>query len=187
METKNRKMKIALFMSYIITGILFFMVIRLRKKNNKNLKDIYENIRLLNNLSYNTSKHQQILYEDYNQCKIAVNKLCIAIELLGLNSSPSIRKTTSYLFKQKKDVSIKETNIELLNNLIEEYSGCIKEIKIRIESSNDQEEKERLSLLFEEFNNLVTLLSSVSPDSSEEYIKQIYAEISLGINKIRNF
>lgn len=186
METKNRKMKIVLFISYVMAGILISMVIRLRKNNNKDFHEIYKKMDVLFDVVSNNYKFQDILHKEHIQYKVLLHKIYIALELLGLSSTPSIRKTTFFVFDQKKEVSIREASIELLNNLIEEYSKYIDDIKIRITSSNDNEEKEKLSTLVEEFNNLVTLISTVSPDSSEEYVKQIYAEISVGINKIRN-
>jgi len=179
-------MKIALFISYVITGILFFMVIRLRKKSDKDLRETNEKMEALFDISTNNHRFQNFLHEEHTRYKLHVHKICIALELLGLSSTPSIRKTTFFVFDQKREVSIREASIELLNNLIEEYSKYVENIKKRLASSENNEEREKLSTLVEEFNNLVTLISTVSPDSSDEYIKQIYAEISVGINKIRN-
>lgn len=185
MEIKNRKMNALIIIWTLISSLLILVLFQALKRINDMLQEMSKRITSLSEDIIGTktdfSKHLDEHYELLHHLK----RIYIIFDILKISSPLAIRLTLNDIITSKETPSIQKMNIVLLKNLIEEYNTNIKELKQRIEKSDDHIEKEKIGNIIEEFRNMITLISTVSEESSQEYVEQIYHEIFSSVKKIR--
>lgn len=193
MAIKNRKVKIVLF---LIAGTSFvYLLIRslfrkLSEKVENNRKMIFKTITDQEAMSYEILRLQNIdtkILKEFNVYSVLINKIQLIIDVLKINTTYSVGKTIVGIIQSKDDhLNTRKVSLMFLANLIDEYSAIKTDLLKKIEKENIPSEKEKLNSTIKELDNLVTLMSTVSDESSDTYIDQIYLEIINGTKKIRN-
>lgn len=193
MAIKNRKVKIVLF---LIAGTSFvYLLIRslfrkLSEKVENNRKMIFKTITDQEAMSYEILRLQNIdtkILKEFNVYSVLINKIQLIIDVLKINTTYSVGKTIVGIIQSKDDhLNNRKVSLMFLANLIDEYSAIKTDLLKKIEKENIPSEKEKLNSTIKELDNLVTLMSTVSDESSDTYIDQIYLEIINGTKKIRN-
>jgi len=186
METTNRKISIIVIMIAIINTIIIWLTGKARKKTDKEIQCIQEKVNSIISEGPFLTKEVGNLFGDISLLIENMRKIYLILEILKLNSTYAIQNTIISILKSDKVPSLRDTNITLLNNLIVEYSANIIELKNKVAVSEHEVEKERIGKIISELEGLTTLISTISSDSSDEYITQIYVEVFVSVNKIKN-
>jgi|WetSurMetagenome_2_1015567.scaffolds.fasta_scaffold134908_2 hypothetical protein len=145
---------------------------------NKDLKDLYEDaLETKKQISNTLSEHILTLKK--------VQKVYQAFYAISLCSKYAIRQSISDILESEEDLDRKKVIVIFFKNLMEEYTMFIRALEERMETIDDSIEKKRMEAVLKEMNDIVTVLSTVSEDSSEEYLLQIFNELNFGVDKIR--
>lgn len=115
------------------------------------------------------------------------DKLYLIINLLKNSQSYSISKTISKILESQEVPSVLEANILFLEHLKEEYTflkeGLIERIK-NLDDNLEFVQKNKLKDTLIEIENILLFLSTISKDSTSEYVSSIFKEISASFYKI---
>lgn len=174
------------FCAVVLTAFYTWLNIRIQKQTDEKISKLQKDLANLIVDTITIRERVCTLFEDMINIFDHLRKIVVGIDLLKLGASPSINKTIAEIMEAKKATTPREASIMLLRNLTIEYGQHIQILKQKVESAEDDEDKERLSKILEEFKNMATLLSTISDESSNEYIEQIFHEVVLGVTKIRN-
>jgi septal ring factor EnvC (AmiA/AmiB activator) len=168
---------------------------------NNEIEFLHKEVKLLKNKYDALSERIDTLYENNRIFSKRINDLCgdalklsdnanriyrILEVLININYTYATTTTVNSIMSSDRVLSTKETSIILLNNLITEYSIVIARLKNKVALSEDNLERERLKQVIIELENISILISTISPDSSDGYIGQIYNEIFVSVDKIKN-
>jgi len=201
MEVTNRKMIIIKIVILTILIYSIYMIKKNRMLTDKEIESLRKEVKLLKNKYDALSERIDNLFENDRIFSKRINDLCgdalklsdnanrvyrILEVLINVNYTYATQSTVNSIISSDKLLSTRDTSIILLNNLVTEYSIVIAGLKNRVALSEDDLEKERLKQIISELENISILISTISPDSSNDYINQIYNEIFASVDKIKN-
>jgi hypothetical protein len=193
-----------IIINIVILTILVYSIYRNKRnqmQTNKEIEFLYKEVKLLKDKYDALSERIDTLYENDRVFSKRINDLCgdalrlsdntdrvcrILEVLINVNYTYAIISTVNSIMSSDKVLSTRDTSIILLNNLVTEYSIVITRLKNRVTLSEDDLEKERLKQVISELENISILISTISPDSSNDYINQIYNEIFTSVAKLKN-
>lgn len=169
----------------LISSLLILILFRALKRTNAVLLEMSKRITSILEDSVDLRKVVNKMMDDEHEVLYHLRRIYMLFDILKISSPLAIRLTLHDIVTSKEIPSIQKMNIVLLKNLIEEYNINIKELEQRIEKSDDQTEQEKIKKIIEEFRSMITLISTVSEESSQEYVEQIYHEVFSSVKKIR--
>jgi len=192
-----------LFFLFFILFVLFFIIslyihkkinriidIRL-KKYEKLLTSIFEEKKT--SISYEIQSQTYVLtiIEDLNK-KINIlrnqtEKALFIIALLKNFQSYSVAKTITKILEAPEVPDSLEINIAFLENLKEEYTYLKKGLSEQLSRSEkdiDIIQKDRMNEIIIELDSIILVLSTISSESSAQYIEEIFKEVTASFMKI---
>jgi len=116
-----------------------------------------------------------------------VEKALFTLVLLKNFQSYAIGKTITEILEAPKVPNSLEINITFLVNLKEEYTYLKKGLARQLhkdEKNLDILQKNRINEIIKELDNLILVLSTISNESSAQYIEEIFKEVSASFVKI---
>jgi hypothetical protein len=163
---------LTIFITIAVMGNLLAMAYRVHLLQ-KSLLDLYKN--QTENLEYLHSLNDR------------VNRLCLSTAIIKLDTSIPVQKTVIDIFASEP--SLKPSNIHetLLKHLLEEYTALKETLILQINSLTEGSEIERNQNILNEIDNIMTLMGTVSMDSSHTYIEQIFNEVMNSVRKIKSY
>lgn len=186
MEAADRKMSL-IFMLITLSNIYFiWMAWSARRQSNKELLSLYKAIEEISVKDLRILKQTTGLCENSSKFLNSIDRIYLIIDILKLSSSYAIQSTVVNILKSDKVPSSRDACIILLNNLVTEYNAGILDLKNKIVLSDNAIEKEKINKVINELEGLSTLISSISSDSSDEYLNQMYREVFKSMAKIKN-
>lgn len=173
-------------LSVFLNVIVLFLHVKKQRKiealnaeTDKALKELKEDIKALNVQLSGVLQEHVILLKN-------IQRIHFSLEAITMFTPPCVKSTIMEIISSKEDISLKKANLIFLKYLMEEYIKNVQDLTLRLEASEDSLEKERISTVIHGLNEIITILSTVSEDSSDEYLSQIYKEIYHGAKKIKS-
>lgn len=158
---------------------------------NKLLENIFEEKK--ENISFDIKSQTYFLslIEDLNKkiniLKNQIEKSLYTLVLLKNFQSYSVAKTITKILEAPKVPDSLEINIAFLENLKEEYTYLKKGLSEELQKSEkdiDIIQKDRMNKIIEELDSIIIVLSTISKESSAQYIEEIFKEVTASFMKI---
>jgi hypothetical protein len=115
-----------------------------------------------------------------------VNQLTLALGVMKLDNSLPVQRTITDIMTASHVIPHKEAMCLFLKYLAEEYAKVRSDLIPKIEHEDDPDEKDRMTSIISEIDNIMNLSNMVSGESSLEYMVQIFNEICVGVRKIKS-
>lgn len=197
------KMLTDLFILFLILFVLFFITsLYIHKKVNviinKRLKGYEDLLKSILDEKKTTISHEiknqtyilsiiEDLNEKINILKNQTEKALFTIALLKNFQSYSVAKTITKILEAPEVPDSLEINIAFLENLKEEYTYLKKGLSeqlYRSEKDIDIIQKDRMNEIIIELDSIILVLSTISNESSAQYIEEIFKEVTASFMKI---
>lgn len=188
MEIKNSKMTWTTFL--LVITIFILLSIREIIKKQKEMDGII--VSILKALTVEKTDREVdkkaigALFDQSNLLIAQFRKMYLIIDLLKLYTPPSINNTIVGILKSDEPPTTREASVLLLKNLLQEYNEVVSILTEKMQGLEDGEEKEKLEAMITEYQNTMSVISTISEDSSDEYIQQIYNEVAYSMKKVRS-
>ena len=185
MEIKNRKM---ISYTLIAFGIVIFLIAKLLKRINKMADQIVSINQALARIDQDKLDNKIVVGKLINEMGEMVNlakKIFLTLDILKLSAPPSIANTIIKILGTAEALTPRDASITLLNNLLIEYNEVVKSLKEKVVGIEDGDEKGKVEKMIEEYQNTVSLIGTISEESSNDYISQIFNEVSSSMKKVR--
>lgn len=143
----------------------------IKEQNNVNGKNI-DSLSKINNLS--------LANIDF------IKKIIFSITLLKKCAPEAVANTVTKVLTSPNVLNPREVSLTLLNNIKIEFQGVIDSLLDQQELSMDIKEKEATDKKVSEYENIICLISTVTDESSDEYIEQMFEEVDSHIKKMRS-
>jgi hypothetical protein len=179
-----------------IIGILDYRTRRLQKEESitkAQIVGVYECIEKIqefiseqNKINFKSLGTVKSVIEQTKEISDTLKKTLLAIYVLKLGSQLCIANTVTKVLSDPKLLTPREASILLLDNLRIEYAGVTKQLKDQLLLLEDTLEKEKVQKMITEYENTISLISTISEESSDSYLEQIYVEVASSMKKVRD-
>lgn len=126
------------------------------------------------------------LYVETLTTSEGLRRVLMVLDISKINYSQAIQRTILRIFKSEKLLTPREVSVEFMSNLSIEYNDAKAVLRERITASDDVSDKDKLLNVINELDTITNLLGTISVESSDEYLDQIFKEVVIGVNKIRS-
>lgn len=179
-----------------IIGILDFRIIRLQKQQNTHedqIKSINEcldsMLTCIKEQNSVNSKNIDTLTKVNMQALANVDfikKIIFAVTLLKKCAPDAVSNTVSRVLNSPNVLNPREVSLTLLKNIKVEFLNTIEKLKQQRILVVDTQEKEISEKKIAEYENIICLIDTVSDESSDEYIEQMFGEVDNHTKKMRS-
>lgn len=143
----------------------------IKEQNNVNGKNI-DSLSKINNLS--------LANIDF------IKKIIFSITLLKKCAPEAVANTVTKVLTSPNVLNPREVSLTLLNNIKVEFLNTIEKLKQQRILVVDTQEKEISEKKIAEYENIICLIDTVSDESSDEYIEQMFGEVDNHTKKMRS-
>jgi hypothetical protein len=186
MAATDKKMILFCILAFFSNVFIVLISLIKDKKTAKHLSDAISKIALLENANkdiwlYLNKVHMGDIILTEN-----LKKIFMALNVLKINNPPAIQLTILKILDSEKALTPRETSVLLLKNLLDEYNSVKVILKAKETETDDLSDKNKLSSVVSELDTMINLISTISEESSDSYIEQIFNEIIASSKKIRD-
>lgn len=173
-----------LVLAYVALFISTVLNYQRSKYMDGSLRRAEEKIELLMKSHKISDEITEGLYKEYLSITEVLKKIAQAIDILKLSDTPAIQKTVLKVLLSEEVMTPREVNLYFLSILSGEYSHIKSNIKDRVALIEKSEDIEQFNSLIYELDTMINLIETISKESSDEYINQIFSEIILCNKKL---
>lgn len=177
-----------------IIGILDYRTRRLQREqsiNKAHIVGVYECIEKIqeyiseqNRVNLKSLETTKSLIEQTNNTSETLRRVLLAIHVFKLGSQMCIAKTVSKVISDPNMPTPRETSVALLDNIKIEYINVVAQLKEQL-LQEDSLEKEKILKMIQEYDNTIAVISTISEESTDDYLEQIYREVLVSMKKVR--
>jgi hypothetical protein len=186
MVIKYWKIGIVGILTAAVNTLSICMVLKLKTKIKKIIKYTENQHELLLSVLEQHTKYIDKFTENHRIQLDHIGKIYIILDVIKINLPYAIQKTTSKIASTKELTSSRDANLILLTYLNEEYSLMRVELDKQVKRSENDIEKDKIKFIISEIDALTTVLQTISKESSDEYIDQLFKEVVTTMNKIKS-